>query len=186
MHFRNGNDLAGIAQSCSLIVVVTDHVMEDPRVQAQVREAVTLDLPIIFVYETNKRFGAPLNQDKVFDIARVFGEQAPDDLKVMMHKADKGIPYQRGFERLVEAMLHSIVKQVGAALKGKLTKEAGKEKNAQWLGLGSASFSSSMGSPVGGDGIRMQQCAALKEEKESEQQITSDTLKSPLLSTSHS
>ena len=57
MHFRNGNDLAGIAQSCSLIVVVTDHVMEDPRVQAQVREAVTLDLPIIFVYETNKRFG---------------------------------------------------------------------------------------------------------------------------------
>lgn len=184
MHFRNGNDLAGIAQSCSLIVVVTDHVMEDPRVQAQVREAVTLDLPIIFVYETNKRFGAPLNQDKVFDIARVFGEQAPDDLKVMMHKADKGIPYQRGFERLVEAMLHSIVEQVGAALKGKLTEEAGKEKDAQWLG--SASFSSSMGSLVGGDGIRMQQCAALKEEKESEQQIASDTLKSPLLSTSHS
>ena len=184
MHFRNGNDLAGIAQSCSLIVVVTDHVMEDPRVQAQVREAVTLDLPIIFVYETIKRFGAPLNQDKVFDIARVFGEQAPDDLKVMMHKADKGIPYQRGFERLVEAMLHSIVKQVGAALKGKLIKEAGKKQDAQWLG--SASFSSSMGSLVGGDGIRMQQCAVLKEEKESEQQIASDTLKSPLLSTSHS
>ena len=184
MHFRNGNDLAGIAQSCSLIVVVTDHVMEDPRVQAQVREAVTLDLPIIFVYETIKRFGAPLNQDKVFDIARVFGEQAPDDLKMMMHKADKGIPYQRGFERLVEAMLHSIVEQVGAALKGKLIKEAGKEKDAQWLGSGS--FSSSMGSLVGGDGIRMQQCAALKEEKESEQQIASDTLESPLLSTSHS
>ena len=82
----------------------------------------------------------------------------------------------------MEAMLHSIVEQVGAALKGKLTEEAGKEKDAQWLG--SASFSSSMGSLVGGDGIRMQ--PALKEEKESEQQTASDILKSPLLSTSNS
>ena len=43
--------------------------------QAQIREAKTLGLPILLVYETEKRYGAPLSEDKTFHFARVFGEQ---------------------------------------------------------------------------------------------------------------
>ena len=128
--------------------------MEDARVQAQIREAKNIGVPILLVYETERSHGAPLNQDKTFDFARVFNEQAPSDLNTLHHGIE-GIAYQRsekrgGFDRFVGAMLDAIVKQAGAALRGRMVHEAS----------AAARRSSSVGFPgsvtsIAGD-IRMQ------------------------------
>ena len=146
--------VAGVAQSCCLIVLLTDHVMQDAGVQAQIREAKTLGLPILLVYETEKRYGAPLSEDKTFDFARVFGEQAPSDLNTLHHGIE-GIAYQRSAEggpsdRFVEAMLDAIVKRAGAALRGRMVREASATTRRS---PNSVSFSGSLAS----EDIRMQE-----------------------------
>ena len=132
-------------------------ILEDEYVQAQIREAKTLDLPILLVYETEKRHEAPLNHEKTFDFARVFDEQAPDDLKTLHHGIE-GIPYQRSSNndsriRFVDAMLDAIIKQIATALKGRMVDEATRRSTT------SMSFSGSVSS-IAGD-VHMQQTSQI-------------------------
>ena len=94
--------LAALERSSAVVLFLTDHVLQDARVQAQLRSAVTLAKPLFLVYETRKAMGAPLNGDKSFDFARVCDEQAPADLNRLHHSLE-GVPFLCGSERLRDA-----------------------------------------------------------------------------------
>jgi hypothetical protein len=82
---------------------LSDGVLERPFCQFEIREAMTLNKPMLLIHESDARFGS-------FDFGKA-GSTAPTDLKEMLDNHES-LPFRRrGYER--DGMLQSLIERAG-------------------------------------------------------------------------
>jgi len=99
--------LTGIRQSQNVVLIASDHVLENECVQAQIRAAKAAKVKIVIVFDTK----APLDSKGFFNFQRVFSDQAPPDLTFLQKMRYDGIPLLMHHEFFAEAVVDSIIRQ---------------------------------------------------------------------------
>ena len=115
---RRGIDMPSDVEACSFVVLLlTDGFFLDPVLVAMVRKVKQLNISIVLVTEGSRFHGGALNAMLTFDFSRVFGEQAPDDLKDLPSDLE-AIPFmgEDPHPRFGEAMVDMVVDQANHAV----------------------------------------------------------------------